>query len=563
MPVARFQMPDGRVARFEVPDGTTPEQATEMMQAHFGGAEAPPAKESGGIGQQIGNLAAGAVRGAGSIGATLLAPVDAAARAMGVQNSVIGRTDRRAAMDSALSGMGADTDSLAYQGGKIGTEIAGTMGAGGAAANVLGRVPGIAAKVPNLLQAVRTAGMSGGNALTRAAGGAVTGGAAAGLIDPESAGTGALIGGALPVVLQGAGKVGRSIGAVVRGPAATPEATAAINAARKAGYVIPPTQAKPSLANRVLEGFSGKITTAQNASAKNQAVTAKLAAEAIGLPADTKLSPDVLKTVRDQAGQAYDAIGKSGAITPGAAYGKALDKIAEPHLTAAAGFPDAKASPVIELVDSLRSKSFDSSAAIAKIKELRSAADDAFRTGNTDIARASKSAAKAMEDAVEEHLSTTGNTAMLADFKAARELIAKTYSVEKAMNPATGTVDARKLAAQLAKGKPLSGGLKSAAEFASRFPKAAQSIEGMGSLPQTSPLDWAAAGTLSAATSNPLMMAGVIARPAARKAVLSGVVQNNLTRPAGANAISRVLTNDKTKQAILRAAPVVGSQSGR
>lgn len=35
MPIARFQMPDGRVARFEVPEGTTPERAQQMMQAHF------------------------------------------------------------------------------------------------------------------------------------------------------------------------------------------------------------------------------------------------------------------------------------------------------------------------------------------------------------------------------------------------------------------------------------------------------------------------------------------------------------------------------------------------
>lgn len=40
MPIARFQLPDGRIARFEVPEGTTPEQAQSMMESHF----AKPAK---------------------------------------------------------------------------------------------------------------------------------------------------------------------------------------------------------------------------------------------------------------------------------------------------------------------------------------------------------------------------------------------------------------------------------------------------------------------------------------------------------------------------------------
>jgi len=35
MPVARFQMQDGRIARFEVPEGTTPEQAQAMIQAEL------------------------------------------------------------------------------------------------------------------------------------------------------------------------------------------------------------------------------------------------------------------------------------------------------------------------------------------------------------------------------------------------------------------------------------------------------------------------------------------------------------------------------------------------
>jgi len=42
MPIARFQLPDGRVARFEVPEGTTPEQAQAMMEAQVGELTAAP-----------------------------------------------------------------------------------------------------------------------------------------------------------------------------------------------------------------------------------------------------------------------------------------------------------------------------------------------------------------------------------------------------------------------------------------------------------------------------------------------------------------------------------------
>ena len=54
MPIARFQMPDGRIARFEVPEGTTPEQAQVMMEQAMSGmqpAAAPMPKK--GIGAAV------------------------------------------------------------------------------------------------------------------------------------------------------------------------------------------------------------------------------------------------------------------------------------------------------------------------------------------------------------------------------------------------------------------------------------------------------------------------------------------------------------------------------
>lgn len=166
-------------------------------------------KPSFSLGQTLANIGAGALRGAGSIGATILAPVDAAARAVGIQNDFIGRTDRRQAMDEGLREMGANPDSLAYQGGKLSTEIAGTLAVPGA----LARGAGALGASPVLANSIRTAGMSTGAPLaTRVAGGAVSGAASAGLVNPEDAGLGAVVGGALPM----AGAVAKGIGRAAR-----------------------------------------------------------------------------------------------------------------------------------------------------------------------------------------------------------------------------------------------------------------------------------------------------------------------------------------------------------
>ena len=314
---------------------------------------------------------------------------------------------------------------------------------------------------------------------------------------------------------------------MLRGKQPSPQMVDAITKARELGYVIPPTQANPSMLNRFMEGVAGKISTAQNASAKNQEITNKLAAKSLGLPEDTVITPQVLTNLRTTAGQAYDQLGNIGVIMPNKSYYDQLDNIKKPFVATQQSFPNQTPSPVINLVNSLKTEFFDSSSAVEKIKQLRTQADDAFRTGNTEVGRAAKQAATALENTIEDHLTSTKQTDLLSKFRDARQLIAKTYSIEKAANTTTGTIDAKKLASQLQRGKPLSGELKSIAQFSQAFPKASQATEAMGSLPQLSPLDYAA-GLIGGVSTGGAGAGAILARPALRAAALSQPVQNRL-----------------------------------
>lgn len=163
--------------------------------------------------KQISDVTGGLIRGAGSIGSTLMAPFDMIKDAKaGKGLSLESNRARRAELDAGLASLGADPESLGYKGGKLAGEIAGTAGTGSLLANGA-RAAGAA---PSVVSALNTGGLNvvGRTGLAglgiRAAGGAATGGAAAGLVNPEDAGIGALIGGVMPLALKGGAHATRS-----------------------------------------------------------------------------------------------------------------------------------------------------------------------------------------------------------------------------------------------------------------------------------------------------------------------------------------------------------------
>lgn len=198
--MAQYVEVNGQVIEF--PDGMAAGDIESAIKANMMSIK-PAKQERGTLNQMARDAFGGAIRGAGSIGATLIRPFESAAE----------NEQRRKSMDEGLTSLvGSNPDNLTYGGTKLLTEMAGTSGVGGALAKPL---MGIA---PRLAQAVATSGMTAGGAgmATRAAGGAITGGASAALVNPEDAGAGAAIGAAMPGAIKLVGMAGSKIGQTYR-----------------------------------------------------------------------------------------------------------------------------------------------------------------------------------------------------------------------------------------------------------------------------------------------------------------------------------------------------------
>lgn len=432
-----------------------------------------------------------------------------------------------AAPDEAASVRARDSDVMGTTAGKVG--------------NFLGNV-GLALPLTVI---------PGGQGLAGAALGGATLGAVQPTVEGESRLRNAAFGAAAGAAGQGAvNLVGRSLSNRAAGRAAAQVANAqrdsAAGAARQAGYTLPPTTTNPSFTNRMAEGFAGKLSTGQRASQLNQRVTNELVRRELGLAADAPLNHATLEGVRRAAGSVYEQVKSAGTLQVDDAYRAAVQGLRQENAVLAQEFPELASQKLDDLVTGLANKeSFSSTGAVEAIRRLRDQAKNAFRDTSPDgqmLGRAARGAADAIEDLLERNLAAQGRGDLLTQFRSARELIAKTHSVESALVDEAGTVAAQKLGTQLGKGRPLTGGIRQAAEFGRNFPKAAQAIR--ESVPGISPLDYMAAGVGGvggALTGNPLLAIAPLLRPAVRSGILSTPYQAFMGAPSYAAPVSGAL----------------------
>lgn len=561
-------------------------------------------------GQFSKDVGAGLLRGAGSIGATIMAPVDMATDAIkgdrrpNVSGLVTGQQplsrnqERRQDMDAALREMGANPESLAFQGGKLGGEIAGTAGIGSAVAipvraggnAIASFAPAAGNVVTKVGNAIASGGMtvggapattlagSAGNTLARVVGGGISGGVSAGAVNPEDALTGAKYGAAIPGVASLVAPVGRSIGSRLAQRATERATSFARNAPLRetlqegvaAGYVVPPSSVSPTLYNTVKESISGKIATAQVASTRNQEVTDKLVRRALGLAEDAPLSTEALRAYRKaEVATGYDPLRNLGVVPADTQFATDLTNVIKNN-TGKGTIPAIENNEIKNLANAHRSQGFDAGDAIDAIRQLRENAQDAYRKGETALGAANKQIANAYEAALERAI-PKNQPSVLAEYQKARANIARSFSVEDALKEGTGAVDARKLAAQLQKDTPLDGDLLTVARFASAFPKATQPpslVAGAGvhNLKSYASSGGAVLGTLGGGPVVGGLMAAApwVVPPALRAQMFSGRAQRALIPQApnaGGNRLLEFARSPEAQQLIYRTAPVIGSQS--
>jgi len=395
----------------------------------------------------------------------------------------------------------------------------------------------------------------------RGAGGALTGGAQAGLVNPDEVGRGALLGFATPAAISG-------VRALVRGVAPSAAAIPSpkldtLRDATQAGYVVPPSSVKPTFMNKTLESIAGKIATAQTASVKNQAVTDALVRKTLGLPADAPLTPEALKAARASSYQTgYEPLRNLGTVPADSTFNQTLDDIANKY-TGNGTIPAIDNPQVQQLVNAHKSAGFDASDAVDAIRILRESADEAFRKGDNALAKAYRGVALAYEQQLE-RAALSVDPQILDAYRSARTNIAKNFTVNKALR-ADGNVDAAKLVPDLKKGK-LSGDLKLIAKFADSFPKAVQPSATVAGPGVHNLKAWGAGtlGTLGFGFGGPggalLGGAPFVVPPAIRGALLSGPVQGLLGRTPTPSLLGSVLDGQTLGGLLGRAAPLLGAQ---
>ena len=201
---------------------------------------------------------------------------------------------------------------------------------------------------------------------------------------------------------------------------------------QEAGYVVSPSTVNPSFINKRLESIAGKAATGQEVSLRNQEATNRLMAKELGLKPGTPITEGELERFRESVSKPYKEVKN---LSPNAE--SALEELKQARFEAKSywNFYNRSQDPKI----------------LAEAKKL-----------DSEVAT--------WEKILEEEALKANRPELIPELRQARQQIAKSYDIEKALNIGTGDISAPTLARALDKGAPFTGNLRTVAEFGNAFP---------------------------------------------------------------------------------------------
>lgn len=484
MPIARFQMPDGKVVRFDVPEGTTPEQAQALFDAQapnipelasYRQSSGAPSEIPGPRAQQKASTAdiitsAPYRAAAGTADVLLTAPQNIANLAKmgyGALTTALGRPDLapdvtapRQPVAEALTRMGLIKEP---QGEMTPGQRVIDVALQGATGALMASPSAIARAAPTLAGQARAAtGMASTGALTGTAGQLVTeatGEPALGLATSMAA----------PGLMVSNAQARQARLQAQKRQNAVRDLT--IRQAQAEGFVTTPGSVTPNAQNVLVERIAGKTRVQDEATTQNQKTVDKLARRAVGIGSSDDLTRENMRSIRqEEFDKGYVPLNRIGSVQTDQSFNQALDDVLNAYTGPGRSFPGAIPQPVTDLVNNYRVGQFNSADAIAATRTLRDAANANREAGDHALGLAQRAISNALEDQIERTLAQSGNSnaqAMLEQFRASRQRMAISHAVEDAIVEGGGSLNPRQFANDLqTRGRYFSGDLDLIARFA-------------------------------------------------------------------------------------------------
>lgn len=341
-----------------------------------------------------------------------------------------------------------------------------------------------------------------------------------------------------------------------RAPPQNTAKTRTLDAARAEGYVVPPSHAGAGWVNSRLESIAGKAALKQAAILRNQEVTNRVAARGIGLAPGAEITPSQLSTIRADAGRlGYTPIDQIPSIPTTPNYANRILDIEDQYGRPNSPITSLRNPDVSTLASELLPTQFTGRELNDLVKSLRETGNKSANLvygvtpASKTLGEAQVAGSRALENLLDTHLMQAGPSNILHNLQQTRRQIGEAHTLEKALNPATGDVDAQVFGQRVLNEKPIAGDFKTIGDFAAAFPDVARPAAGSPT-PGVSALEAAGVPALSLAgalaSGSPYgILAGALplARAPVRNMLLSRWYQQRFAREPG---VKQALSPEET-----------------